>query len=1107
MTDSAPTPDRASPEGEKSPARARKSWLKRLLLLLFSLPLLLLGLVVVLLAVLFIRLSLGPVDLTRLAQRWEPVLISHSGLDGPLPVGALSWQKVLLSWSWHAPLEVSFQVAGLALGQPAMPAVDMIESVQVTLGLEDILRRQIALRAVQVSGVKLGLLQAGTGQLDLLPPGLTGATPPAGAASRHPAHSWLTLAGLRQLSLHRIRVDVQEADGTYPASPVHLAATDFSTRYQPGRGWAGHGVISVTHGNQKVLLTADLAPQGHGRTLWHVASTPVVPADFTYVIPSMQAGLVLPWHVPLSLQASGELVRTRYGFDRPVTAQLNVHLGEGYVTQVGPTGPAPPERLASGDATVNMVWGTSAPYRSLRVSVPQLRLVLLDAKDRTVPLEVDTEVALDDWQGPRRMDVELTAALGTFDFSTLGSIWPLGFVKGGRNWMVRNMTAGWGKDFRIHTHLTSATGPDDLKVAVLSGQLNGEDLTVWWLRPIQPVTGLAAQARFATNDPNTLVINLQHGKLADGHGGAVDVADGRVTLTSLLHQVQYGDIRLHLESSFASVLDILSHPRLHMLSRHPLPLSHPTGRQDGRLNIFLPLYSWVTMDYIDVSALIRCENLGADVRGVGPVRHTDGLLKLTSDYLAFKGSTLIRDIPITLQTWSNLDRPEPGVPLNRVSASAVLTPRDVAGFGLKLPKHFFTGRALVQGRLLQLAGLPHRGYLDVAAHADLTPAGITTLLWKKAPGQPAEVSAHARWTGGQLTALDDLQARGPGLQLTGRTLLRAGEVAGVQFPHFQLGRTEGTLLTKWPVSRAPELPYVVALQANVLDASPLFETRAPNSGARKPPATGTTGRALLPKGRWQLSMDVGKIYYKPQAALDGVQVRASWDRQQLAQGLVNIAGPYRVHAAITPDPRLPAVRQLKADGDDLGGLFATLGMTRRFSGGKLELDGRFAPDPQGGGAGLGLGLPPFKGRLIVRNFALNNPPGILRFLAHLSFAHSDLLRDNRFGGLQLIVGLEDRDRVLKLANGLLANPIVGGTAAGTINLPRKWLDIAGTISPFYALNSLPGHIPVVGWVFAPQKGSGILAATYSVKGPLDKPKISVDPFTLLLPGILRLLVP
>lgn len=1097
-------PASAGKPPEPSSRKPRRiTWLRRLLLCIAAL----FGVVVLAAAAIVGRLAWGPVDVTWLTKRWQPITFADQA-DGRIPLGALDWTRLLVEWNYHRPLEVTARVEGLTLGQPDMPPLDTLESAQATIGWPALFHRRLALYDLQLGALLITLRQEGTGQFDFLPAGLfQGGESDKDGHDGHAKRSlglpaFLDLSGLRGLGLKGLSLRVVEADGTYPVSGMTLTAPDFALRYVPGDGWTGSASATLKSGGKTLTVAVGLKPEGHDRTSWVLKVSPFVPSDIAFKVPGPTAALV-PWHVPVTFSATGALARSSaFGFARPLDMHLHLLLGKGELTQPS----LPPERFLSGDGEVDLVWAKTAPWRTVTITAPRLHLLLEDAKDRPVPVDAVASAHLDDLLAPQKIDAKLSAKINEFDFATLGSIWPEGLVRGGRRWMTKNMTAGQGVGLEIHTSAASTQGFGGLDVTQLGGHLVGHDLTVWWLRPVQPVTGIEAQAHFA--DMNTLDVTLQDGKLADGLGGVIRVTKGDIVLSKLMGKTQYGDIKLDLSGKFGSVLHVLSYPRLRLLSRHPLPLSRPIGTVKGVLDVFLPLNSWVTMNDIDFNSTVDLFKAGADVKGVGPVRDTTGRLHVTSDALTFKGATRVKSLPLTLSSWSSFNAPVPGKPLNRVSGRATLTPQDLKNLGVALPPGLFAGKAYAEARLVQIAGPSKgKGQVDVTAKFDLTPAAIATVLWNKRAGQPADMTGHAHWTAGWLTALDHVQAHGPALSLSGRTLIRAGQIGGIRFERFQVGRSEGNMTAEWPVRTARNLPYVIALQATALDVTPFFAAKGGKKIKKTTPAVGKSGASILPEGAWRLAVDAGKIYYSEKDSFSGVSARANWSAKHLQMARLDVAGPYKLHAAIAPEPGRQGTQTLDARASDLGALFATLGLTERFAGGRLDVNGQFAPSPQGGGLGAGLGLAPFTGRLDVHDFALVNPPGLLKTLAHLSFTHSDLLRGNRFGGLEMKVDVDGRERILSLKNGLVANALIGGTTVGTIDLATRKLALKGTISPFYALNSAPGRIPDIGWIFAPQKNSGVLAALYCVTGTLADPKVSIDPFTILLPGVLRLLVP
>jgi hypothetical protein len=82
-------------------------------------------------------------------------------------------------------------------------------------------------------------------------------------------------------------------------------------------------------------------------------------------------------------------------------------------------------------------------------------------------------------------------------------------------------------------------------------------------------------------------------------------------------------------------------------------------------------------------------------------------------------------------------------------------------------------------------------------------------------------------------------------------------------------------------------------------------------------------------------------------------------------------------------------------------------------------------------------------------------------------------------------------------------PSLGLTATGFLDYDTDKVDIRGTVVPAYALNSLIGQIPLVGYLLTGGEGSGMFAVVYSATGKLSEPTIIVNPLSALAPGFLR----
>jgi len=72
-----------------------------------------------------------------------------------------------------------------------------------------------------------------------------------------------------------------------------------------------------------------------------------------------------------------------------------------------------------------------------------------------------------------------------------------------------------------------------------------------------------------------------------------------------------------------------------------------------------------------------------------------------------------------------------------------------------------------------------------------------------------------------------------------------------------------------------------------------------------------------------------------------------------------------------------------------------------------------------------------------------------------------------------------------------------------MDLAADQVDFEGTIVPLYGVNQVIGAIPLLGDLLTGGEGQGVFAFTYGIEGPLDDPRVTVNPLSVLAPGFLR----
>ncbi|MBX9458824.1 MAG: DUF3971 domain-containing protein [Rhizobium sp.] len=92
---------------------------------------------------------------------------------------------------------------------------------------------------------------------------------------------------------------------------------------------------------------------------------------------------------------------------------------------------------------------------------------------------------------------------------------------------------------------------------------------------------------------------------------------------------------------------------------------------------------------------------------------------------------------------------------------------------------------------------------------------------------------------------------------------------------------------------------------------------------------------------------------------------------------------------------------------------------------------------------------------------------------------------------------------IKVENGIVRGDQVGATFQGTVRSRRGNMDLTGTFMPAYGLNSLFGQLPLIGAILGNGRDRGLLGITFKLEGPYESPKMSVNPLSMIAPGVFR----
>jgi hypothetical protein len=725
-----------------------------------------------------------------------------------------------------------------------------------------------------------------------------------------------------------------------------------------------------------------------------------------------------------------------------------VHAGTGTI----------PVRAAT--ATVN----ATPTHATLR----EARLVFAPPPGKTAPTLTMTA---DIDRLPNRVAGRFSADIDQVPLADLPTYWPTGTGGGSRAWIVQNLTAGTAEGAHVAGTIEILSHYSVVVLKTLSGGLTGKDLTLSWLRPIPPLQH--ATARLVIDSPDVLRIFM-----TDGQQKGLKLTSGTMRITGLMAKDQFGQIEATMEGGLPDALTLLANPRLNLLSRLPFSVVNPGGQVSAHLAVRLPLDDRITMDDIGISAdaALADVHLGQIAAG----RDLDDgqlTMHINSNGLLLAGNAALAGIPSALKLDMDFRGGPPRQTVQHVAVHGIATASDVARAGLP-PTIMTSGTAAID---LEYVG--HRDEsADLAVSANLGQAALSTpFAWDKKAGDPASAALHLSLQKDRITSISTLRAEGPGLKIASSVSSDSGRMRVLHLDRIEVGRTDLHGAVTLPVAGSD--PWRVTLTGPMLDLSSYLSAKSNNTTDTE--ADESRGPA------WSVGLNFGRVILAKDESLSGVNISAASDGLHITRAQLD-TNHSSIAASITPTN---TGRHLSIDAADAGAVLLAANVFDNIRGGHLTVNADYEDN---------LPHEPLSGTATLEKFRLLEAPAIGRLLKAMTlYGAVDLLHGPGLGFAKAVAPFTWQRRVLELKNARAFSASLGLTMQGDIDLRHHTADLTGTIVPAYFFNQLLGNIPVLGKLFSPEKGGGVFAARYSVKGTLADPAIGLNPLSALTPGLLR----
>lgn len=655
--------------------------------------------------------------------------------------------------------------------------------------------------------------------------------------------------------------------------------------------------------------------------------------------------------------------------------------------------------------------------------------------------------------------------------ATFDRLWPEAWGDLTRSWIKKNITAGEVPLARSKLNGRWVKGLG-FQVDSLIGDMFLSDMTVDYLSPMPKAMHAHGRAKF---DQKSFEINVDEGEVA-----GLAVTRGRIVFTDLDKFDQFADIELDFRGGVQNALKLIDHEPLKFADAVGFETANVAGEATGSFRLNFLLERTMTQDSVKVQADAKLKNVAMDGFIAG-LDITGGEFTVNADNqkLDVVGKAKLSGVDSTLSWRENFaaDAPTKRSYMARTRLPESDWRRLLFLDHVPVVSDYISGP--IQADVDVDFAQQERALVSARLNLSQTNLSIPEFAWRKSPRVQAVAEIKAELIDGKLKRIPEILLNGGGLDVEASADMNArGGLREIALEKVRFGgnNLRGSLRPAgggWQVSVVGDRLDLVALLED--------ETDDAEDGRDTPPV--------------RIDLDVKQVQLYPGKSLADVKGELFRSGQVWRSMSLEARLPNQRSLVVKMLPQ-NGKRVLQVAARDAGEMLKVFDIYDDIVGGQLGLRAEFEDDTP---------RSKVSGNVAIENFRLIDAPVIARLLGVASIVGiPDGLTGMGLSFQKMDLPFTLENHVIEIKDGKAGGFNLGITASGTVDTKADLIDVKGSIAPLDKLNSLLGNIPLLGVFFsAGEKGGGVFAAEYTMKGDVKDPEITANPLSALTPGILR----
>jgi hypothetical protein len=657
-------------------------------------------------------------------------------------------------------------------------------------------------------------------------------------------------------------------------------------------------------------------------------------------------------------------------------------------------------------------------------------------------------------------------------------LWPYWYAGKVRDWVIHNIQGGTVRNGQIDVNLAAGRIPEHpipihFEPGEIKISLDVEDAAIRFNKTLPQATKTSGHIEMIDR---MVKVDIAKGGIPLPSGKTLTTSGGSFLISDIAEKPLMAQLDLTAEGAAPAVAEFASFPPINAMSRAPFSPSDLSGKVSGQVQGVFGLEE----EQHPPAPVFKADLELADVSLKKPFRDkkiTDlsGELSIDENAAELAAEATIDGIKLNIEATEPVRKDKADLRKWRVFGD--VGEGDIASIAPSLTQ-------IVSGPV----GLDMRG--DASGpdkvKVDLSNASLSVpgIGWRKGSGIAASAEFSMASNEG-VTTLDDFKLGGDGFGASGSLRLDKKGLASANFRKIKLSPGDDFSVALDRKGNG----FAIDVSGDSLDLRPLLaKVKDDNGGGAASGSKDSSSNVI--------SATLGSVTGYNKESLTGVQLSMATRKGEIST--LEFGGVTRSGQAVVVRKNASTGAFEIASGD-AGALARFADVYKNMNGGLLNVKLKARGEKS------------WRGSIDIRNFSLVNEQRLKSLVSARTGANGESLTDAlkteidtssqkfRRGFARLVID----SGVISVQNGIVRGDQVGATFQGVVRDPQGRISITGTFMPVYGINSLFGKLPIIGDILGNGRDRGLLGITFKLEGPFDSAQVSVNPLSLIAPGVFR----